>query len=236
MKYLKTVGLCLVAALALSAVVSASASATVPHWLVCREKSGTGTKYSEDLCKTASGTGKFELIAVPEALKVTTSAINLKLRDKKAVLGKNVEVECSGTDTGTVEPEGKDKISTITVTSCTNIENCPGTVKAEARNLEWNTQLVEEGGRVKDNIRAGSGGNPGWKVTCTGVSDECTSSNGSTFMEELTNGEVSAVFKKKNQVKLPARSPEKNRVKLKVSLTSRQKMPYDSALLSLKVR
>lgn len=196
MKYLKIAGLCLVAVLALSAVVSASASAATPLWLVCREKAGSGKKYSENLCKTESATGKFELIAVPESLKVTLSATGLKLRDKKAVLGKNVEVSCNGTGEGTVETGGKGTVTEIKASSCTNIENCPGTIKAKGVDLPWRTELVEEGGEARNILRADGNGNPGWKVECSGVTDECTSSNGRTFLKELTNGEVTGTFKK----------------------------------------
>jgi hypothetical protein len=199
MKHLKIAGLCLVAVFAASAMATASASALA--WEDCQEGSGSGKKYTEHQCTTLmepGGKWEWQTLSSPEAV---ISTATLKLRDIKAVLGKNVEVECTGTDTGTIGPGAEDKISTVTVTSCKNLANCPGTIKAEARNLEWKTELVEEGGKQKDKIRAGTGGAPGWKVECTGISDTCTSESGDTFMENLSNGTVNAIFKKEESGK-----------------------------------
>ncbi len=59
MKSIRIAGLCLAAVFVMSMVAAGTASAA-PHWLVCLNFGGTGTKYSENQCFKAESGGKYE--------------------------------------------------------------------------------------------------------------------------------------------------------------------------------
>ncbi len=199
MKHLKIAGLCVTAVVAMSMVTSATASAEI-NWKQCREvAAGTG-KWLNNKC-TEAGKGNWEWKTLTASEKVT-SAFTVQLRDTKVPIAGTVEVQCRGTDKGTIGPEKADSVESVLIESCESFgaKKCTkvGTVKAV--NLPWTTTLAEGSeGQQRDLIRAGaSGKNPGWSVECTvlGVTstDECTSSEGSTAMEDLPNGTVKAIF------------------------------------------
>jgi hypothetical protein len=112
-------------------------------------------------------------------------------------------VVCKGTDTGTVEPEGKDKVNTITVNTekdCTVTVAgfCESLINVKPVNLPWNTKLV---GEKEDEILPSTAGkNPGWAVTCSTILGEktvtCTAPH--AHVEVVNNaGKVETVFKEK---------------------------------------
>jgi hypothetical protein len=164
----RTLGLAFVAVFAMSAVATSSASAAFKKvWEVSecvKVPAGTG-KYEESKCKKEGGKKEWEIKwkevgATPIAV---TSAGKLKLNSG------GTEVECEGTNTGTVGEKGKDEIITITVTNCKIVKAgfCEELIKVEPLNLPWLTQLVEVGGKLKNEIKPHAGGkNPGWAVTC----------------------------------------------------------------------
>jgi hypothetical protein len=196
---IKFAGLCLVALAAVAMATAATASAA-PVWEQCTTEKTTVTKYTENKCLTASSTGAWGWKEVTGTEKVTTEA-TLDLRDKSTLLGE-VEVQCSGTDEGSIGPKTLDRITTITVLSCTNKKNCSGTIVAKAVNLPWNTELTEKSGTVRDLLKnAGKAASewPGWEVSCSGLSDKCTTNSGSTLMENTqSNGTVQAIFEKES--------------------------------------
>ncbi len=179
MKSIKIAGLCLVALAAMAMATAATASAT-PVW-----EQLNGTTWSE-----IKGTEK------------VISAGTLKLTDTKGGLtGGVVTVECSGTDEGTVGPGKFDRITKITVANpCRNITGCVGTIKAEARNLPWQTELFETEGKVRDSVVSEVAGDfPGWKVECT-LSDTCEGNTTTAIVNNTSNNTVEAVFDAKSAV------------------------------------
>jgi hypothetical protein len=179
MKSIKIAGLCLVALAAMAMATAATASAT-PVW-----EQLNGTTWSE-----IKGTEK------------VIDAGTLKLTDTKGGLtGGVVTVECSGTSTGTVGPGKYDRITTITVANpCRNITGCVGTIKAEARNLPWQTELFETEGKVRDSVVSEVAGKfPGWKVECT-LSDTCEGNTTTAIVNNTSNNTVEAVFDAKSAV------------------------------------
>ncbi len=198
MKHLKIAGLCLVAMLVMSMAAAATASAA-PVWEQCRENAGTGTKWSDNGCKTASPTGKWEWKELTTTEKVKSSA-TLQLADIKVPLVGRVEVHCSGEDIGVIGPGKFDKITEIPQASikCTAGENCQEFKKVEPRNLPWQTELFETEGKIRDAIQEDGKGAPGWKVTCRvlGIEkgDECTNKTGTTAVATEASGSILLVL------------------------------------------
>jgi hypothetical protein len=190
-------------AVCLLAVVASSAMAG--EWEQCQtEKNG---KFETSECKGAGKGWEWKQLFVKEAVE---SEGTLKLTDKAGgIFGEAVTVECKGFDEGTVGPGTEDEITNITsakggtnkTITCTAIAGiCPSPVTAEAVNLPWPTQLVQIGSEIRDAIHPHSGGGaPGWKVSCNGTLDECTTTAGGTKIKNAANGqEVEAEFEKKS--------------------------------------
>jgi hypothetical protein len=157
----RLIGLALTAALAVLAVACASASASTLQWLL---------------------NGK----PITKALSVNSSGKPL-LADLSAPSG-GTYLECTGTGKGTVGPGGKGEAISATASSCTFQPGKNGactasdSVTASPVHLPWLAELGS--GKV-----SGTGGNPGWSVTCTvagiiKVADECT---GTLANPQLTN-------------------------------------------------
>jgi len=169
MNRLRILGLALVAVFAMSAVVASAASAA---WVA----SPWEAFYS----------GSWHVVTT--TIKVT-SAGTLKLKNG------GDEVECEGTNKGTIGAGGIDEVLTVTVKNpCKLIANSgckspqpSGFPKAAAIHLPWKTQLEDEtNGEKRDKITAHTGGEaPGWSVECENILKgkskvECTAA------EELT--------------------------------------------------
>jgi hypothetical protein len=182
MKQIRIIGLALVVVFAVSAVAGASASAA-PVWkLSGAEITKATTVLSESITE-----GK------------PAEKGSLKLADKKA----GTEIECEGTDEGTVGPGNKDEVTKVEATKCKFIKSgsCEASkaVTAKAVELPWITELYEpEAGKIRDHVKAHAGGGaPGWKVECTvggifKVQDTCTNES-NTAMNNVAGG-VEAVF------------------------------------------
>jgi len=126
-----------------------------------------------------------------------TSAGTLLLGDLAAT-GGEVAIVCEGTDKGTVGPEAKDEVTSMTATACTFESGKNGSctasdaVTARAVHLPWLTLLVSVAEVTRDKL-TGSAGAPGWQVECTvggiiKVSDECTSANALPDVVNLASG------------------------------------------------
>jgi hypothetical protein len=93
---------------------------------------------------------------------------------------------------GSVGPGKFSKTTAITTTSCTLIKagGCESILKVAARNLPWQGELIETEKEVRNVIKEGTGGNPGWETECETLEgkkkDECTSEEGK---EEIVNVE-----------------------------------------------
>jgi hypothetical protein len=170
---IQIIGLALVSALVMSAVMAGSASAeTALHqWLIG---------------------GKL----IPSPVKVHSLGL-LLLTDKTAPFGETV-IHCHGYDAGTVGPHGLDLIQSITLTllGTNDLIHC-NVVKgggckektialALALNLPWHTQLyLDANGHLRDMIVSDGNGEPGWDVTCENIlggktTDACNAPLGST--------------------------------------------------------
>jgi hypothetical protein len=194
MKHLKIAGLCLVAVFAVSMMASATASAK-PTWWTCAELTEPVGAFTDSLC-TKKGKGKFEWIQLKEK-QTTTSSGTLKLTDINGNgKGKAVTLECTGTDAGTVGPEGEDEITKIEATECTVITGeCP-TPNAKSVHTPWKTELREEvGGEIRDVLKSSGAGTPGWQVTCAGIVKDTCEAEASTGLENKeSTGEVTGKF------------------------------------------
>ncbi len=167
MRFIRIAGFCLAAVFVMSMVAAGTASAA-PHWLVClpSHTESTATKWSSEQCSKAEASGKWEW-SEPKTTEATRTAGSLKL-EAKSIIGE-VEVKCSGLDTGWIGPNGTDQTTTVTTDKCepgTNCEKIEGSGGAVARNLPWNSELKETEGTIHDTIRNGGNGEPGWEVTC----------------------------------------------------------------------
>jgi hypothetical protein len=173
---LKVAGIILAAMFAVSMFASATASAA--HWSVCKEESGTSTKYTTNQCTTASSTGKWQWseLAGTEAAKVVSQTI--ELTDTKVPIIGSTTVICapgSGEGTGAVGPGKFGRINTTKVkeakTNCKGSGGCKsaGIKSVEARDTPWQTELTETEGKVLATITGTGNGEPGWEVKCENI-------------------------------------------------------------------
>ncbi len=180
---IKILGLSFLAVLALGGILAANAMAEQPRTQALWELEGN---------------------PITQTYNVESQG-ELKLKDAKGgLLGGPVQLDCTGTDKGTISPEGKDELTEATATSCAVQEgSCPNPRTATAVNLPWVTHLwdeeVSEGVyQIRDEIVAKNGKPFGWRVVCGGiVEDECTTASTSTLMENInteTEQGVKAVF------------------------------------------
>ncbi len=181
MKHLKIAGLCLVAAFAVSMVVSATASATWEH---CTKGAVAGlTKWTDHNCSTASGTGEWQWKAINNTEEVRIKG-SLKLSDTKVPIVGTVSAECSGEGIGAVGPGQLGRITKIEVSAaqCRPLTNCEKVEAAEASNLPWQTEAYNTEGKHFSNITGTVNGSPGWNVSCKvlGINkpDKCVQEEG----------------------------------------------------------
>ncbi len=153
MRRLEMMGLCLVAALALTAVVAASASAALPAWYVCAKASpkDTGAYANKTCSEVAAGhKGGYELkegVGKGKAFKGKGGVAALHV---KTWLGDD-KVECtSSTDSGTpVAPKGEKDV-TVIYKGCkalgSKLCNSPGAASGEIKiaGLKGELGYVEE--------------------------------------------------------------------------------------------
>jgi len=180
MRKIHLLGLALCAMMALSAFAATSAlAAETASWLV------EGVQVT-----LTNGPFHAEILAEGKLLL---------LEDMKAP--GTPDIECEPVGLGMLYPNGEDTQETG---ECLNpIDKkatcAAGSIKVEALNLPWLTQLLEPTlGVFVDDLTAGTGGNPGWLIECTvlglKVTDECTTANGKTNIENLADGLVKVVF------------------------------------------
>lgn len=130
-----------------------------------------------------------------------TSNVSIKSKDVGGLTledsGTGAAIECKITDEGTIGPEGKGKITSISTSACKTLKVCQeGEIVAKAVHLPWNTQLEEVEASARDKISSSGAGAPGWSVECLvlGIKtkDECT---GETTVDyENVAGGVNLVY------------------------------------------
>jgi hypothetical protein len=197
MKHLaKIAGLCLASMLLLGMAITATASAA-PHWLQCRE--GTEkilpTKYEEHQCvkAVASNAGKWEWQEVTGTEKVKSiGTLKLVDTDANSLLGET-SILCGGTNEGSVGPGKYSRVTAIEAVKCALVRagGCNELIGLpKARHLPWQGELIETENEVRNVIKEGTGGNPGWESECETAlgkkKDLCESITGK---EEILNAE-----------------------------------------------
>src|SRR5580704_16925504 len=234
MKFIKIAGLCLVAMFAVSMVAAGTASAA-PVWEQCSE-GGTATKYTEHQCLTAGAGEKWQWNEVKTTEEVRIKG-SLRLSDTKIPIIGTVAVECSGESIGAVGPGIHGRITEIKTSAaqCRNVENCEEVKKIEPRNLPWQTENTEVGGKPVAILRAvtpGAGKEPGWALECKvlGISKEDVCENEEGKPESLAlkndatkNGTktellVLATFEELRKAKCSVGGAESGRVKGSLSI------------------
>lgn len=182
MRYTKTLGLALVAALALSGVGVASASASpLFEWTL------KGVRVTE-----------------PVPVKITGS---ITLLDKNGGLGGSDEVTCSITNNGTVKPEGNGSITESSLTHCVGGGICGGETKpvAKAYHLPWATRPYKnpEGKAVSELY----GTSPAWEWECHSVFgtivDKCSTNEGWTVLTNTSELGIGIVAEQSGGAKVP---------------------------------
>ncbi len=169
MRFIRIAGLCLVAIFAVSLVAVATASAA-PAW-----EQLNGTTWKE----------------VGNTEKVVGSG-TLKLRDADTLLGVS-EVECGGSQKGSVGPTKFDRVEVIEIqaSQCKATKVCENVEEITVKNLPWQTEVYESGKEIRDNLKSGGNGEPGWRVKCKTIggskSDECLTEAGLVFSTQVTN-------------------------------------------------
>ncbi len=180
MKHLKIAGLCLVAAFAVSMVVSATASATWEH---CTKGAVAGlTKWTDHNCSTASGTGEWQWKAINNTEEVRIKG-SLKFSDTKVPIVGTVAAECSGEWIGAVGPGQLGRINKIEVSAaqCRPLTNCEKVEAVEAVHTPWQTEAYNTEGKHFGNLTT-TGGTVEWSISCKvlGIvkADECVQEEG----------------------------------------------------------
>lgn len=161
MRGIRSLGLCIVAAVALCGLLAATASAEVlpkPVWATCAKVKGTG-KYKNKTCSESEplGKGNYELVegvGKGKAFKGKTVKGEVTKLDVKVPEG-NFPIECaSGKDAGTpVAPNLEEKV-TATYSKCSFLEKVcetKGAKKGEIKvtGLKGELGYIEEGASPK---------------------------------------------------------------------------------------
>ncbi len=125
MKHLRILGLCLLAAFAISAVASASASAALPEWGKCvklpatikgkEKKAGTG-KFANSNCTEATTGGEFEFVKGTSGFEGGTEFTNTATSSKVSLeTSFGISVNCTG-QTARGNLSGTKEVTDVTVT------------------------------------------------------------------------------------------------------------------------
>lgn len=106
-----------------------------------------------------------------------------KLRVSNPSPEDNSSLECSDTAQGSIGANGAGEITKITTSGCKNIKGCGSPSTMTALNLPWHTELVSEGGVLKNVLSNGGKGNPGFKTECTVIVKNSRTMHGVQYLE-----------------------------------------------------
>lgn len=180
----KIVVLCLVSMFVMNMAVSATASAA-PAWEVCSEgiERLPPTKYGTNQCSGAAYYGIWQWNNPYIKEKVRIADFTLTLKDE-GTLGGASTIRCPGYGVdgeGFVGPENKGEITALRVeypgSNCLVVEGgfCRTIESVEGVNLPWQIEAYESEKTILTKLHTlPAGGEPGWKVKCSGITDECT--------------------------------------------------------------
>lgn len=206
LRKIQITGLAVLALLAVGALTTSSASAVGCAKLSVFESFAPKYKDSPKCVEMspAGGDEMGEWMLLDEWLIDGTAATTSVAIDSSDVLeledmGTGIKISCEGTDEGTVGTEGKDEetADTENLSSCLVLAGstiCKKIIAVKAINLPWKT-VVAEG---RDFAYEGTGGAPGWLVECETLlgkmDDACTTTEGSTALNNLENGTVETLY------------------------------------------
>jgi len=204
MKFVKIAGLCLVSMLMMSMALAGTAAAA-PLWLLCLEGTNAGnTKYKDSQCTEASSTGKWESVSIgTKSDTVRAVALSLRLEDAKGELGAAVIVKCPVVKGGGGLVEGnllivREARAPSPSTECTGegtglfkVCKTSSLEAVEGVDLPWKVEISASGGTYTGKIQPDGNGEPGWRVKCAGVEDNCLSEGPGTLEE--TSGTAGVV-------------------------------------------
>ncbi len=111
--------------------------------------------------------------------------------------GSPTTVECSGSGLGVVLNGGLDIQEEAVATSCKTLAGTCGSPLAVALNLPWTTEISLATGAFRDLITGGTGGEPGYEVTCFGIFHDACLGKTSTGLENMsteTPADVLSIF------------------------------------------
>ncbi|HEU0251361.1 MAG TPA: hypothetical protein VFR48_11625 [Solirubrobacteraceae bacterium] len=108
--------------------------------------------------------------------------------DKGGPLGEQVCLRCAMLDKGNVGPTKFGEVTEVAnslgerdIKNCENTLKCPAPNLIEGKNLPWKTEVVLSGGEFKEKIGPGTGGEPGFEISCTigglAVASSCVGKN-----------------------------------------------------------
>jgi hypothetical protein len=153
MKKITKLGLALFAVLAFSGIGAAAAFATAgEEWLVSSTAVPLGSTFHVEI--------------------ETANAGGLSLEDMGK--GSPTNILCTGSGLGFVSSDGTALQETAVASACVTDAGSCGEPLALALNLPWETELVLAGTEIRNLIKKGTGGEPGYEVTCFGIfHDSC---------------------------------------------------------------
>ena len=152
----KVLMLGMLAAFAVGAVASASASAAPLVWEVCLEEKITTTKYQDSKCSKEEAAGKFGWMPIEVTLNITATGGKQEL----ALPGPGIKITCEKVKSaGNIKTGGKDEVTELKYEECKiNIAGCevvksvgskvkttievPPPLKTELRSIEKGTALL----------------------------------------------------------------------------------------------
>ena len=197
MSRLRLVMLGLLAAFAVGAVASASASASL-EWFICNKPGGSIWLYTDSLC-TKDSTGKtgaweLSLLARGTSLNITSSGGPFILKSKTH--GIKLEIECSTqTGSGRIEnPTGGGNgidLATIEFKTCTMPKPGENCMIKEPITTNANTELITLGGKTLDLFTPDPAGQPFAELEILGCTGGAAVLNASGYkIQGKTSGAI----------------------------------------------
>jgi hypothetical protein len=227
MKRFKIAGLCLVSMLVMGMALASAASAA-PLWLVCLPWTNNPTRYSTNQCTTAASGGGWESVKLSGSDTVRLLAYSLLLKDNGTGIGVHCPDVPVSTGWGLIEG------TNVLITKVAEVpkpekEGCKvegklleceaGTLtKVAGVHLPWTSEMFETEKKILSNIK-GTGGAPGWAVTCGGITDTCEEEAGKPEFAEVKSGVTGGVllvllrFEERVKAKCSVGGKEKGEVK-----------------------
>ena len=194
MRKIQIIGLAFAAIFAFSMVTASGASA-LTLWDECMEVTAGSGLFTNSDCNVLGSPNLWEWLGI-----TTLTAIDSLVADIELInLGfLTVRILCEGSVDGSVGATGEGQVTELLNTAgvaitesnpvtCTNLENCSGTVTAFPVHLPWSTQLVNATAEDAEGnlLGPGTGGDPGWSAKCGSTVNVCTKADTILLVENL---------------------------------------------------